>query len=226
MFAPAVAPACAPPSPRARFESDVAPVLETRCLGASCHGIAQDAEARGETTNWTHFYVRTTSDGLVADMDAAYAASKARIDTLENPDFSSLLRKPLAVERGRGGHVGLVQFFSRDDPAYRSIRDWIASESGGGEGGRFEGLPPLEQRFATDVLPSLVTRQCLNGGCHGTASPFVGFDFPVPLDDGTLGYPFAGLSRLLDAETRWPLAPRLCDDHGQRASFRIVGSES
>lgn len=169
-------------SGRARFESDVAPLLERRCLGLPCHGVAQDAEARGEILDWTHFLVRVGADGRIADMDRAYATVKARIDTVERAELSSLLRKPLAREAGGVPHMGGALWQTRDDASYRALLAWAKSETGGGEGARVEDLTPLQQRFAKDVQPLLGSRQCMNAACHGLASPFTAFEPPMELD--------------------------------------------
>ncbi|HQY60139.1 MAG: hypothetical protein IPF92_16725 [Myxococcales bacterium] len=172
--------ACGHVGGRELFAADVAPLLERQCLGAPCHGVAPGAEARGEVVNWSQFHVRTTSDGRIADMDAAYSVAKARINTVERAELSTLLRKPLA--QGAGGllHKGGVSFARRDDPDYQRILAWIAAESEGGEGGSH--LSPNERRFASDVLPALATRQCMNGPCHGSVAPFTAFEPPMELD--------------------------------------------
>lgn len=180
---------CGPKTGREVFESDVAPVLEGRCLGTSCHGVSPGAEARGEVVDWTHFNVRVTTDGRIADMDGAYARAKTRITTLERAELSTLLRKPLAPAAGGTTHVGGVVFGTRTDPAYASIARWIAVESGGGEGGRLTELSPNQQRFATDVLPVLSSRQCMNAPCHGPSAPFTAFEAPMELD-GKLVFSF------------------------------------
>lgn len=173
---------CGSPSARERFDSDVAPLLEKTCLAAACHGVLPDAEARGETVDFSRFYVRVTARGRIADPEAAYLAAKRRINTLELPEHSTLLEKPLARSAGGTPHLGGVQLASRQAPGYRAIRRWIAEESGGGEGERVEELPDTMRLFATTVLPELALRQCTNESCHGAFAPFTSFEPPVALN--------------------------------------------
>jgi len=172
----AMAPSCARSTPRERFERTVLPLIETRCAATACHGVAEDAEARGEVIEWKHFHVRVAR-GRVIDPHAAYDNVRARIDTSGIPDLSSFLRKPLPPARGGTIHAGGAVFASRDDPAYRAVRDWIAEEDGGGEGGRIEELSPNMQLFAHEVLPLLANKQCLN--CHASPAPFTSFELPI-----------------------------------------------
>lgn len=174
--------ACASESGRERFEDAVVPVLEGHCLSPVCHGVGPSAEADGETIDWTQFHVRVTRDGIVADMDAAYAMVKSRINTIEVPEFSSLLRKPLSPHLGGEVHQGGVLFETRESPAYQALRAWIAMENEGGEGGRIDDLSPNERQFAEEVLPHLGARQCMNASCHGAFAPFTAFQPPMSLD--------------------------------------------
>lgn len=167
-----------------RFEVTVLPVLESRCLAAACHGVLADAEQRGEVIDWDQFYVRIDAGGRARDVWQAYERVKSRINTVERPELSTLLRKPLPESQGGIPHWGGDNFSGPDDAAYRFVRDWIAIEDGGGEGRPLEELTPLAQQFARDVLPTIATRQCLNKNCHGgpTAIKFTAFATPVFLD--------------------------------------------
>ncbi|MDP2305677.1 MAG: hypothetical protein Q8P18_06590 [Pseudomonadota bacterium] len=168
---------CAPmPTPRARFDAEVVPVLERGCTASTCHGTT-DVPPAGLTFT-------TDGDGTLVDLDAAYATAKSRIDTAEDPAFSTLLRKTLATTWGGLPHAAGAQFPSPEDPAYLAIAAWIAVETGGGEDPA--PLSPAEQRYADTVQPELAARGCFAGGCHGIegAVPFrldpgVGGAFPV-----------------------------------------------
>ena len=173
---------CGPAGGRRTFEEKVVPVLETHCLGSTCHGVLPDSEARGETIVWTNFFVRILPDGRVADLDQAYERAKSRIDTIEHPELSTLLRKPLGSANAGLPHTGGNVFYSRLDPAYVTLRDWIAAEEGGGEGEPFENLTPEEQLFGTTVLPRLASAQCMNSGCHSAFAPFTAFEPPLAVD--------------------------------------------
>lgn len=173
---------CGAPSARERFDRDVAPILESTCLSSVCHGVSPGAEAAGEVIDWSFFHVHTTRRGAIADLGQAYESAKSRINTLEHPELSTLLRKPLALAAGGEPHLGGVQLASRRHADYRAIAEWIAEESGGGEGA--EALSAEEQLFGDTVLPALSSRQCMNQGCHGATAPFTGFEPPLILDGG------------------------------------------
>lgn len=144
------------------FEQRALPVLESRCLTPACHGVA-----RGEP--WPQppgFFVRLNAAGAVADVDAARAAARARVTTRVAPELSSLLRRPMPAWADGGPHFGGALFTGPDDPAALALARWIDSEPDGA--GEDLELDPLQEQFARDVLPSLVTR-CARDGCHGPA---------------------------------------------------------
>jgi hypothetical protein len=204
--------ACGDPrDARDLFDARVLPVLERSCAAPTCHGVAPDAEARGDRIDWNQLYFRLDDRGRIADAEGAYAACKRAINTVEDPAFSSLLRKPLAVESGGLPHYGGASFSGTEDPSYRAVHDWIASETEGGEDPA--PLDELEQLFAETVQPVLVEGTCLTSRCHGPtagATPYrldIGYRgrFPIAATrhnyEQTLavvtldGYPF--LSRVL-----------------------------
>lgn len=163
-----------------RFATTVAPVLEARCAATFCHGVAPDAEARGEVVDWTRLHFRVDARGRLTDVEAARAAAKRAANTDEAPEFSTLLRKPLPAAWGGLPHHGGANFASPDDPAYVALRDWIAGEDGGGE-----SAPPLDARerlFAETVQPALVSGGCTNANCHGVDAAV-----PYRLDPGLDG---------------------------------------
>ncbi|MCP4446870.1 MAG: hypothetical protein GY811_16200 [Myxococcales bacterium] len=178
--------ACGPDSPRSSFESEIVPLLERNCLSASCHGVQAGAEAGGETINWDYFYVRTKADGTVSSVAEAYATTLSRVNTSERAEYSTLLQKPLQPSAGGEQHLGGTQFLSRDSAEYRVLRDWIASESKGGEGEAYEELSDLEKQFAETVLPHFVPLQCMNQACHGRFAPFSTFAQPMLLESEVL----------------------------------------
>lgn len=186
--------ACAPPSAQDQFDSEVIPVLEGHCAAVICHGVAHDAESRGEVIDWTHFNLRVDKLGRISDISQAYTTTKHRINTAERPEFSSLLRKPLRLEAGGVFHAGGEIFRTREDPAYQKIRAWIALEDGGGEGGRIDDLPEMQKVFAERVLPRLTARQCTTSACHGPVAPFTAFDAPFVVD-GIPEFPYASVRR-------------------------------
>lgn len=169
------------PTARDVFESRALPVLESTCAAATCHGVAPDAEARGERVDWNQLFFRLSSSGAIADPAQAYEAAKRRINTTEDPAFSSLLRKPLAVASGGVGHLGGGNFWSPEDPGYRALHEWIALEAGGGEDP--EPLTERERLFADTVQPVLVEATCMTSRCHGPTAGSI----PYALDIGYEG---------------------------------------
>ncbi|OGQ17943.1 MAG: hypothetical protein A2138_02235 [Deltaproteobacteria bacterium RBG_16_71_12] len=178
---------CAPAlDARARFDDTVLPVLEAGCAATMCHGVPPDAEARGQHVDWQQLFLRVDERGALADPAQAYEAARRRINTVEDPAFSSLLRKPLAVAAGGVGHLGGSNFGGTDDAGYAAIREWIAMEHGGGE-----DPAPLDERerlYADTVQPVLVEATCMTSRCHG---PDAG-SIPYRLDVGVQGrFPIA-----------------------------------
>ncbi len=173
--------ACGDPSSRSSFESDIIPLLERNCLAASCHGVVAGAEENGETIHWDYFYIRIEHDGRVSNPSEAYETTRARINTIERPEFSTLLQKPLDPAVGGTHHLGRVQFADRNAEDYQTLRDWIASETEGGEGKAYEELSTLEKQFAETVQPHLMPMQCMNQSCHGRFAPFSRFSQPMML---------------------------------------------
>ena len=197
-------------TPRDRFEETVLPVLEQRCSSPVCHGVGPGAEARGDVVDWSQFVFDVTARGRALDPDHVYEAAKRQINTREDPAFSSLLRKPLAVEQGGLPHYGRVNFTGTGDDAYRSILDWIAIEEGGGEAP--DPLDELEQLFADTVQPTLVEATCFTSSCHGPAAGGI----PYRLDPSVEGrFPIAATRANYRASLRmltldgYPLLSRL-----------------
>lgn len=184
LAAVAICVGCTPePDPRAVFERDVLPVFEASCGSTVCHGVALDAEARGEVIDWDQYHVRVDPHGRVLSIDEAYRASLAVVNTLEAAATSSLLRKPLAVAAGGLPHYGGEDFSTTSDPRFEAIEAWIDLETEGGEDP--EILSDREQQFADDVQRNLIAMTCANANCHGpgAATPFAldpGVDYQVP----------------------------------------------
>jgi len=195
----------------------VLPVLEGRCFAAACHGVLGDAEQRGEVIDWEQFYVRTDAGGRAKNVRQAYERAKSRINTIEKPELSTLLRKPLPEAQGGIPHWGGDNFSGPDDAAYLAVRDWIAMEDGGGEGKTLQELAPLQQQFAREVLPTIATRQCLNKNCHGgpTALKFTAFATPLLLD----GEPVFATA---DVEANYRTARHFLNFQGAAAWSRLV----
>lgn len=147
-------------TPLEEFEERALPVLERRCLTPVCHGVAP-----GESTPSVGFFARLDADGHAANVDEARLACRARVVTTVPAALSTLLRRPMQTWAGGGPHAGGALFIGPDDPAVADIARWIAAEPLG-SGGEDVQLDGLEQEFADEVLPVLVTR-CGRSGCHG-----------------------------------------------------------
>lgn len=176
---PALLLGCAP-SPQRVFERDVVPILERSCLASTCHGVAPGAEASGDVIAWDTLMIRVDAAGRVVDPAAAREAALRAVNTVEDPAFSTLLRKPLPGVYGGLPHFGGANFHGPSDPALRAIAAWIATEPRGGEDPT--PLDRTEQRFADEVEPILVGLGCATGGCHGLDAAV-----PFRLDPGLAG---------------------------------------
>ena len=176
-----------------RFAEQAAPILERHCLSTICHGVAPDAKASGEVLDPRFLFITVDGAGHVADTAAAYATVRSRLDTTERIEYSTLLRKPLAVEAGGVAHEGGHQFESRDDADFAALLNWASGESGGGEGGPLSSLTPLEQQFGDEVLPVLRDRGCMAARCHGPLTFFGGLQFVPPMDGVGGGFSVADI---------------------------------
>lgn len=179
--------ACAQkPTPRDVFDAQVLPVLERSCAAAACHGVAPGAEGRGEHVDWRQLFFQLDERGTLADPAQAYEAALRTINTVEDPAFSTLLRKPLSANAGGSGHFGGGVFASPDDPGYQAIAEWIALEAAGGEDPA--PLNEHERRFADTVQPVLAGATCMTSHCHGPTAGGI----PYHLDAGYRGrFPIA-----------------------------------
>ena len=170
-----------PESVRDHFDTAVLPVLEQRCGAAVCHGVAPGAEEAGDVIDWELLFWAVDGQGHILDPDEAYEAALRAINTVESPEFSTLLRKPLAVGFGGLPHYGRTAFAGPQDPAYVALRDWIAMEPVGGEDP--VPLTEMERLFADTVQPALVEGTCFTASCHGTEAGAT----PYRLTPGVLG---------------------------------------
>ena len=162
------------------FERDVVPIIEASCAASTCHGVPPDAEASGEVINWDLFFVATDSQGRVSDPSAARAAALRAVNTVEAPELSTFVRKPLDRAMGGLAHRGGDNFASLGVEEVQQILTWINLEPVGGEDP--EPLTTLEQQFADDVQPTLERLGCMSANCHGPDA-----SIPFRLDGGLRG---------------------------------------
>ncbi len=183
--------ACA--TPEGVFERDVVPALERSCGSSQCHGVGPDSERRGEVLIDGAFLFRVDGRGRVSDPAEARRAALANITTVEDPDFSTLLRKPLDPAFGGLPHGGGIAFPSPAHEDYLTLRRWIALEPKGGE-----DEAPLDEReatFAEALQAPMLAMGCAGAACHGPSS-----GVPFRLDPGLAGQvPRAGTRRNVEA---------------------------
>ncbi|MCC7536188.1 MAG: PD40 domain-containing protein [Deltaproteobacteria bacterium] len=182
--------ACAEPSAHQRFDDEVAPILERRCLSPVCHGIS-DADVEADTVDPLRMLIRVDGRGRIRDLEAARRIAVAHINTLESPDHSGLLRKPLALEAGGSPHEGGHPFATRDHPEYRTLRAWVEAEPRGGEDASLDDLTPEQRHFHDRVQPVLRDRGCMVARCHGPLVMFGGLKFEPPIDGSSGGFSVA-----------------------------------
>lgn len=152
------------------FRDEVVPVLEARCGAGVCHGVTPSGIAAGEQLDEEYYYFLTDEAGKVSDWQQARENSLLFINAKEDPDFSSLIRKPLPIEYGGEPHGGRENFVSDTDPALQVFRRWIELEKWGGEDPQEREVGLGEVFFQEEVLPHLIGRNCAAANCHGQSS--------------------------------------------------------
>lgn len=152
------------------FRTEVVPVLEGRCGAGVCHGISPQARAAGEDLQEESFLFHTDQAGRITNWRQARRESLRFVNTVEDADFSTLIRKPLPRVYGGLAHGGYDNFVSPDDPALSVLRKWIEWEEVGGEDPPGEPLRAGEEFFSNQVLPHLVGRNCAATNCHGSTA--------------------------------------------------------
>lgn len=171
--------ACSGPDAEQLFARDVVPALERSCSTTNCHGVAPDAEARGEVIDWGQLVYRLDAEGHIADVEGTRIAALRAVNTRE-PGFSTLLRKPLAPAWGGQGHFGGENWGDPEHPDYLAVLGWIEAEARGGEDP--EPLTETERIYAEGAQPVLQALMCFNANCHGPDA-----SVPYRLDPGVRG---------------------------------------
>ncbi|MCC7334219.1 MAG: hypothetical protein IT422_03950 [Pirellulaceae bacterium] len=209
-----------------QFCRDVVPILESRCA-ANCHGVSSEQFVKftrsPEHAGFYYFPINPAT-GKIPDHESRLAAWRtsrgaeskhvesgpaehevvSRIDYREAPQFSPLIRVPLADQLGGLAHRGLDVFYTLDDPDYLKLRNWIETEIALRPGQR-PTVPQAEAFFRDDVLPVLANNGCFLASCHG---PHVFNDLklqlPLPSPDGRFD-PQRDFSSRLISENRQQL---------------------
>lgn len=186
-----------------QFSETVVPLLESRC-GVSCHGIPQDQFKAwmNNAANARFFFFpidpstgRIPADAALRRMAFDIARGKwhpeaqqpddhggsiLRIDYQAAPEYSQLLRAPLAeILGGDASHQGTDVFYDLNDPGYRTLYDWIALEISHHPEAAPK-LTPAAQFFADKVVGVLERKGCFTASCHG-ASVFNDLKLKKPL---------------------------------------------
>lgn len=167
---------------RDTYKQDIVPLLETRCATGACHGSEAGKGQQLDPQKWLTLPI--DASGKITDTDKALVSLKAKINSAEDPAYSSLLRKTLPVAQGGQQHFQNAVFPSRDDPSYKTLAAWVGTVKDGTEG---KGQPPLADReklFRDNVYPLLVDRGCATATCHGSLM-FGGAVFQAPVVAGT-----------------------------------------
>ena len=152
---------------RPAVEQQALSVIEQRCSNENCHGVAA-ATGDGlvlDEHRWLTFHV--DSSGGITDRAGALESLRGKVNSAEDPAFSSLLRKTLPVTQGGVDHYRGAVFQSREDPGYQRLAEWAASIEEGSEGQDVPALSALETQFAETVYPTLIQRGCATATCHG-----------------------------------------------------------
>lgn len=184
---------CSAPTVESEFAELIAPILQSRCAAATCHGVAAAEDRRGLDLHPDKYLTfELDSQGGLRDLDAALRSVKAKVDSTEDVEFSSLLRKPLPLAQGGLLHFQKNVFDSRADPEWRALRAWAGRVQDGSEHAEVPPLNELEQRFAEVVYPTLVRKGCTVVTCHGELN-FGGAVLKPPAIPGTTRLPRATL---------------------------------
>jgi hypothetical protein len=114
------------------FQTEVYPVLARDCGFHGCHGAPERffrvwGPGRQRMDPTTRAFAQMSGMELATNLSVALSM----IDT-ENPSRSLLLRKPLAVEAGGSGHLGVDKYGrnvyrSVNDAGYVVIANWVNS---------------------------------------------------------------------------------------------------
>jgi hypothetical protein len=114
------------------YKSDVYPVLIRDCGFHACHGAPERffrvwGPGRARMDPATRSFALLTA----SENETNYSVALSMIDT-KNPERSLLLRKPLAVEAGGSGHLGVDKYGRNvyrtvNDPGYVAIKSWVMS---------------------------------------------------------------------------------------------------
>lgn len=165
------------------LERETLRLVERRCASSDCHGVESGAVPTGvDTSAWLTFEV--LRDGRIAEPADALAALRRKVNSGEDPAFSTLLRKTLPLSQGGLPHDRGPIFASRGDPAYRRLEAFaIATE--GTEGDDEPPLNDLERQFGETVHPILTLRGCSTATCHGPRNFGTGAFHPPPLPGRT-----------------------------------------
>lgn len=173
---------CGTTSTADTFEAKVVPIVEARCAAAGCHGSGPGEAHELDAKRWLTFKV--DGAGKITDPAEALASVKAKINSVEDFNFSSFLRKTLPVAIGGQYHFKGQVFQSREDADYQTLAEWTASVSDGTEGADQPPLTANEQLFSSHVYPLLIDRGCATATCHGSLM-FGGATFHAPALPGT-----------------------------------------
>lgn len=126
---------------RARFETEVYPVLLRDCAFPACHGATDrffrvHGPGRTRLSSTSLPYDPPTSDELAFSFDRA----RSMLAAVPDPAQSLLLRKPLETAAGGSAHAGRDAlgrnvYASTDDPSWQAIASWAGAPIAGPDAG-------------------------------------------------------------------------------------------
>jgi hypothetical protein len=152
-----------------KFQSDVGPWLKSSCAFSNCHSSPQ-----------ADFYLTCGDTDEQRDANYLRAASFVALGTAR-VDESELLLRPLSPKAGGLDLTGGTFFSTRDEDAWRQLRDWAEQYRLTPEPERTRS--PGETFFTDNVMPVMIKRGCSLETCH---SPSGFNDFR--LRPGTVGF--------------------------------------
>lgn len=135
---------------RARFESDVYPILLRDCGFPACHGdsdrffrVHGPGRTRLDPTSLPYDPPSTE------EIDATFDRARSMLAAVPDPMQSLLLRKPLEAAAGGGAHAGLDAlgrnvYASTDDPSWQTLAAWAGAAVSTPDSGLSEDAGPTE----------------------------------------------------------------------------------
>lgn len=161
------------------FVNAVEPELLASCAFAGCHGKAE-RPMRLYSPAANRIGPNVPPDGLTEDEHRANYDRVRAYAARTSAELPDLLRKPLQLEAGGGGHGGVDPFgrnvyASKDDPRWQILRAWVEGDAGtcggpdagaGDDGGVPVRCVPSVYSYAANIAPIVNPTRCSDSACH------------------------------------------------------------